>query len=651
MNLYNMPVEIMLFMVDFFDPDDVFHLGLTCKALVYLVNDRHVCRRILLRWAKFSPEALQAQKDGDYSRAFRTIWKRRRAITMAEPYTAAIVAEADCYIYTNGVLCYTTNRSQLRVRNLRRSSAYEVVINVRAMLASVPGDLFNFKQFRFYPIYYAAGILSCIYSSNQTGTTVLLVLRPATSEIITTRVVERHPKVIVRNTDEFLLFFVSAPWGGERSCRWHIYQLDIENREWFPEIVLEDFRGKDIDCEICFEIIDEYLYAVSAHLALDEPESDDASIGGVYHALRFPIGRRQLYQFYPEGDLPQATWEYLYSSELEDFRWKWMQIGKNESSGVPTVVEIRREFLANGYHNRRSCYKRELKFDGSAGAASNDPPSRSVEIQHDSLGGLHDAVPNEPAFTDDRDFDAIHRESSIHGEPYYQPGILLPSIKSDLSATSETVGQVNPGAALGSTPTTHHGDTSETIPNFPYHQCFVRSYFPSCDSFVDMVSPVLRHTTAPQELRLRIMSRKTAACTWGYDFHSEGCTCGDAESTVRFWPRDSFQKNDRLFRSLDEILNPPGYSGDVEATADYGSLIYAVAQSGNSSRKVLVYIGFDPSVNLYNLRPFHKSYTRRQHSRCQKERSPALLQLSAWARLEDCRTSRHRYQEGFHFFA
>lgn len=55
MNLYHMPVEIMLFMADYLDPDDIFHLSLTCKGLKYLIHDRHICRHILLVSAHSGP--------------------------------------------------------------------------------------------------------------------------------------------------------------------------------------------------------------------------------------------------------------------------------------------------------------------------------------------------------------------------------------------------------------------------------------------------------------------------------------------------------------------------------------------------------------------------------------------------------------------
>ncbi|CAI4215210.1 unnamed protein product [Parascedosporium putredinis] len=465
MNLHHLPVEIMLYIADYLDPNDIFQFSLTCKSLQYPIFNWYICRTLLLKYAPFSPEALAASREVDYSRAFRTLWKRRRATRMAQPYAAALMAtEADSYIYTNGVLCYTAHRSQLRIRDIRSSSTHEVVINVQSMLSSVPERL-NLRKFQFYPIYHAHGILCCIYSSSYIGSTVLLVLRPTTSEIVATCPIPLNQHVV----------------------------LNLETKQWLSEVSLGNIRGRE-------------------------------------------VGRPELSQ---QHVLPLPESGSCYFSELEDHRWRQMEISKDECTGHLGILELRREFLAQGYRSRRTCYRQRIYMDS---------PSRSSPSDRPDL--LHTYRPDSNLPRSYRMPEAVDNYRDSH-----------------------------------SNRTIHHGDTSETEPSFPYHQCFIRSYFPFCQSFVDLVSSSPRESGEPCNLRLRIMSsQRRWASRHGCDDDLIPSDTAD-ENSVRFWPperqepgqsqgqgADSLYSGDYL-SLLNEVLNPSGYSGEVDATVDYSSIV------------------------------------------------------------------------------
>lgn len=553
------------------------------------------------------------------------------------------------------------------------------------MLRSVPREVINLDSFTFYPAYYAHGMLSCIYWSKLTGTTVLIVLDPRHSKFIVTRTVEGHPKVAVRNTDKFLFFCLSLPSGNRHDRRWRIYQFDIEKKKWFPEVVLEDFDGREIGGDICFEVIDGYFYAISDHVA-HCVRNDDPTVLDPHHVLRMPISSLGLGPI--EAALPRRDWKRDYSSDLADFRWNSMQLEKDEREGELTVFQVRREFLAEGYHNRRTCYKKRLGFPRPSRLTASDP---------ENAGGQQDGGPPPvDPLDDEMDELAITRERSaeevtdlILDSHSYQPEAQTAGIKSHLFVmpqSSERLNSRNPWCAVPST--VHHGDNATTSPQFPYHQCFVRSYFPSCDSFVDMVNPVIDTPRTTQKLRLRIMTRN------GWPCPATGRNPNGPPAEVNqtlFWPPEldngweiadgdaCLFVGESALETLHRILNPRLYSGEVEAVVDYGSLIYAVpkplAGYDKYPRKTLIYIGFDPSVNLHSLHSFHESSAEREEeseeeseeereedklekpekrfSEVDRARSPLpekpmySTRISNWLYLQV--TLSHQHRMGFHF--
>ncbi|TQN73587.1 hypothetical protein CSHISOI_01882 [Colletotrichum shisoi] len=56
------------------------------------------------------------------------------------PYSAAVVvADADDFIYSDGMLCYTQNNDTLRLLHLHGSADSEIVIDIHPLLLSIPG--------------------------------------------------------------------------------------------------------------------------------------------------------------------------------------------------------------------------------------------------------------------------------------------------------------------------------------------------------------------------------------------------------------------------------------------------------------------------------------------------------------------------------
>lgn len=48
MNLLSLPLELVLRVADWLEPEDIFHLSLTSKDSTYLIRYDTLCRRVLL---------------------------------------------------------------------------------------------------------------------------------------------------------------------------------------------------------------------------------------------------------------------------------------------------------------------------------------------------------------------------------------------------------------------------------------------------------------------------------------------------------------------------------------------------------------------------------------------------------------------------
>lgn len=70
-----------------------------------------------------------------------------------------------------------------------------------------------------------------------------------------------------------------------------------------------------------------------------------------------------------------------------------------------------------------------------------------------------------------------------------------------------------------------------------------------------------------------------------------------SNAEVFSWPRDPEEKDERQIkkhRLLAQILNPPGFSSEVDCTVDDRSLVFATGTNRNGI-KALAIIEFDPS--------------------------------------------------------
>jgi hypothetical protein len=509
-----------------------------------------------------SAEALEANKSKDYAAGLRTLVKRRLSISTASPYLAAVVAVAEDFIFTQGVLVYTTCREWLRLLDLHGSKSQEIVIDIRQLLHEAVKESRSCNRYKFRPLYYAEGILSCLYIHPHPHemTSSLVILDPHKGKILNVRHLETHTKIFVRNDRDYLYFGTHSDYGEDGFRRWALRGYDIHARKWIPrKIQLTDMVGSDIGANVNFEIIDGSFYGLSNQFCFEVEETDWNSY---YNAIKFPLGQPN--PEHMEMTDKQHMFRRYHTDGPIDERWNTLKLEKDEASGDIIIIEGRKEWPANESQSRRTFYKKKLIFPQkprptTAGAAAEgNSQSASCGSQSQDQG------------TDSGEFGKLSNT---------QP------------RTPE-----NP----------HCGDDGSLSSIYTLRQCVARSYVNSCESFIDLMNIPLESDPTSQHISLRVVTRKSSL----QKSHRSLLGSGQVESAkdlasheqnqITFWPQENL---DTLIPNsygdhLQRVLNPYGHTGEIQGYFTDSSLVYATTHGNKSRLKALVFVSFSPKYHL-----------------------------------------------------
>ncbi|KPM42022.1 hypothetical protein AK830_g4518 [Neonectria ditissima] len=537
MSLLKLPIEIITLICERLHIDHLFNFGHTCHHLRYILHNENICRRAL-KALSFSAEAVEAQTCHAYARGLRRLVKRRNAVRGAEPYLVAVVAMAETFIYTNGVLCYTVDRENLHVLDVHRSATEELVVKVPWMLRPViPGfqrsDLYSFR-----PLYCSDGILSCLYSHRDCDgatTSWLVILRTKDVKLLALRRLHSTQKLFVRNNSAYLVYGTKSHPGFDGFKRWVLQRLDLRSVKWAAsDLVLWNFAGSKLGQNICFEIFDDRFYCLSNKNKL-QPEH--GKWNSYYHVVRFPLSEatRESCESPPMRNL----WRRHAAEGPVDQRWDSLQLARDNGSGKLFIVESRREWLPTNAQSQRSCYRKEVRFGQEDCGQARHPLS---DI-------LRDTLPIQEPSSDDEAQGPNAWDSETHVE----------------TRPPENV---------------HVGDNGAAGTMFTIGECFVRFYNASCDAFVDLVNE-------SQRLRLRVRPKVDGDATKPETHHG-----------VTFWPPDQTSPPNPRLAQLHDILYPQIPLGEVEWAMDDRSLVYAPGHAAQGRPRPLVLMSFDAAIRL-----------------------------------------------------
>lgn len=595
MSIRRLPFEVVALVVDYLGLDDVHSLSVCSRHFRFLAYDQAICKRLLQvrlicglhgdsgfadkdhhQTASGSTlEARQALCDGKYARAFRRLLKRREAIASASPFLTAVVAFAESWLYENGVLCHIRER-QLRLLDVHHSADREIVVDIRKLLDEAIPESRGTRKYKFQLLYQADGVVSCLYTHARPQLAHwLVVFNPGQTTVLAARRLDSVYKIFARNNADFLYYGVQSDIGDDGFRRWVLQGFNIRKGEWLADsLSLPDTVGSEIDATICFEIIDGYFCALTNHTSF---ETEKIEYTSYYDFFRFPLDLPS--HEYIERPIKRDLFRRQNSEGPIDDRWTFMKIFSDELSGELKIIESRKEWLSGKSSATRTYYTKTLHITERRQESRGSPRTDEEDEEDDQYA------------QDDR-----------------------------LAQCLGTASKSNKGRAPDRDPSeVHVGDDGSNTIMFTLSKCFIRSYYPSSQAFLDLVDDPPQSEPCGQRIRIRAGARLRPAIDMRHMSGFAGSSNnyhhhhGEAQqqqqqqvdpheqSGVVSWPPEA---RSPALDDLHRVLNPPGYVGAVHGTWDQRSLIYATGGEAKGSIKALVLVSFDPGLYLKGCRSF-----------------------------------------------
>ncbi|KAH8745785.1 hypothetical protein F5883DRAFT_702090 [Diaporthe sp. PMI_573] len=560
MSLSKLPYEIINLIVQELELDDVFHLSLSPRFSYLVKEDRSR--------APGTAEAAEARSTGNYATALRTLYKRRQSIRTAAPFTAAIVAVAESWVYVNGRLCHMSDRT-LRVLNLHKSDGEETIIDVRALLDEAIAESRGARKYKFQILHYAEGIVSCLYTHcRPIVESWLVVFSVSEPRLLTTLYLDTTYKIFVRNDQNYLYFGTHSEFGDDGFRQWVLMGYDIRGGRWFDQKVhLLDMVGSDIGQSIAFEIIDGKFYGLSNQTSFEVDEVDWTSH---YHCFRFPVAAPKPKT--TERSVKDKMWRRQHAEGPIDDRRSFIRLLRDERDPKQLqVLESRKEWTS-GSSGRRNYYTTPLIFPEKAADLEEEDGSPGDAGSNNVGGGI---IIN-PAT------DTI-LDPSPHSNYDLPPSPLPFRIRCPFN--------------------THTGDDASTALMFTLSKCFIRSYHPASETFLDLVDdPDPSNSQDPtQRLRLRAGCRKLRPAA---DILADPVANDPTQPHLLIL---SSWQNYTASSTSRKLLGPSRGAWDER------SLIYSTGggPGRDDGMQALVFVSFDPSTRLPGLKEWGDECSRR----------------------------------------
>ncbi|KAL2148353.1 hypothetical protein VTH82DRAFT_2273 [Thermothelomyces myriococcoides] len=575
MSLVRLPYELLALVIQHLCLDDIRNLSYTCKVFWHLIQASEMAKRILKTKAPHSAEACDARVSGKHDSGLRRLLKRREALSSVSPYLVAIVGFAQEWIYENGVLCYYHGH-ELRLLDLHRSADAEVVIDLQTLLYEVLPDASAVYKWEYKLLYYSHGIVSCLYSPITTGAArrreILIAFDASEGRVITHVELHCTSKLFVRNNDAFLYYGTTTGPDYDGDEYWTIKGFDITAGAWIADrLDIPEAIGTDVGSTVCFEIIHDYFYVLSNLRSLAVEEVDWVSY---YSCFRFPL-RTDGFSFL---DRVPGLWRRDHTEGPLDDRWTFLRLLEDEETDRLMIVESRKEWLEGSITARRTYYTSLIDFDALAGTN----PDELAGTNPDDLAGTN---PNT------REAKSRYRGCMRRRRRPRNPHLV------------------------------HPGDDFSVF-NMTLAKCPLRSYYPACQTFIDLVDDSNSYDPREQKLRIRGGTRRpwtpgelaesgrqpTAEGGQGLDALLRQINSIYRSDTGLLWPPDQEEVgngavNGPALADLYAILNPPGYFGNVHGSWDERSMVYATGGS-YGGLSALVFVSWDPAIRLAGVPPF-----------------------------------------------
>jgi hypothetical protein len=407
-----------------------------------------------------------------------------------------------------------------------------------------------------------------------------------------------HTKNLFVRHNASYIYYGSHSGSGGTDCHreWRVHGVIMkENRDLTARAFqLRNLPGADIGSTICFEIKDDFFYAVSNQTGFRDEEIDWTSY---YVCLRFPLADPRKIQW-------QRVWRRQHREGPINDTWTNISLQTDQSTGELMIVECRREWLNDASENQRTYYKHALIWGETSPQASGTP--HPLHTATSAPAAMVDAMPSPP--------ETVTKANP--GLPVYVPLSTFPD--DPLIKLLDASSKPNYEPPKKRLRRHFHQEYAEVPPPSSVRKDFIHSktkystYHHSASAFVDLVNdppPQSKFfSTPPDRLRLRVNSRKRKS-----PIDEEGAETAKgllyppeyvdedgnptALSDERFEPRGIrlWPPNDAPAELL-ALLCPSGHAGRVEAASDERCLIYSTQPEGSQGRRPIILISFDPSI-------------------------------------------------------
>ncbi|KAF7947079.1 uncharacterized protein EAE97_004328 [Botrytis byssoidea] len=605
-NLLSLPYEVLSNIITNINFDDVFNLGLSCKALKYLLTEESICRLIVQNKIPFCNEALSNKHTAGLSAsALRRVAKRREAFATVNPYSVATIGFGDAYLYCKGVLCYTLD-DQLRVLNLHDSACCEAVVSIPGMLSSAISKIACNTKGVFQVLYCSDSVISCVYkTSGVEANSWLIAFSIETSEVLVVKELDSTERLFVRHNGQYLCYGTHSELGSDNHKKWVIHGYNLTEREWFNHKVrLPDMVGSEIGSTVCFELNNGYFYALSNQTSFEVEEIDWTSF---YHCIRFPLASPC--EGLTERTKNESMWRRQHEEGPIDDRWTNLRLDTDENTGELRIIESRKEWYHGASRSQRTYYTTPIIFQSEFGDMDDDLyfATDTSPSETKASYSVVSAGPSSSTNTQSSTSEDCNSYNDRDLRAYPDDPLLRLLVKDDnpnyMPSQKRLPQFVHPG---------HDGSSNQT---FTLAKSRIRYYDSSSSTFLDVVDdPLPTDWQEKQRLRLRAGSRTIGPpLVYSQNHPSKAgllCSPTDVEdalsqmykqSDVTYWPpaQDPEVANEAL-DELYKLLNPPTHLGNVEGTADERSLVYVTG--GYDSPQAIIFVSFDPAIKLTGLK-------------------------------------------------
>ncbi|KAI9792700.1 MAG: hypothetical protein M1816_001799 [Peltula sp. TS41687] len=512
------------------------------------------------------------------------VFNRREALAKANPFSVLVVGFGASFVYRQGILCYRSDDT-FRILNVHDSGQLEKVIHLPTLINDEIAGHATHSPGAIKILNYSEDVLLCFYAVRRAIKEAYVLAiriyagRHGRARCLITHQTQDTERIIARNNRSFLCCGVYTCFGVDGRRGWTITCLSLST-EAKKKIDLHNLAGSEVGVTVCFDVHQDYFYAVSTQSPFDAQAHNWVSY---YHCYRFSLDDPQ------QERLEQARiWRRNHADGPINNSWTTLRLHEDESSGSLVIVEIRREWLDGASTSQRTYYSQPMDLTDwhCRNPAEVQEPAPSMENQPK---GTTVNLPDEhyPVATRLRWWD-------------YRPPR-----------------HTHPGV-----------DHLDHIPRFSLSSTKLQHFDPCSVTFLNLIhsleEPQPNNANGRQphaRLRLQIGGRELRPPRKGTDdlllrpetdertgLEKEGSEEPWEPRSCLMWPPPELPsvahaKRKRVDQILNSFCSPQDQPGEIVAAADERSVVYSCGPSTSASQ-ALVLINFDPAIRFPGLERF-----------------------------------------------